>query len=103
MKKTYLKLLYKHLGLFLFLIMLLVALITFDDYGMSWDENTQRTTGQINYDYVFSDDTSLLTWADKDYGVAFELPLIILEKVFNLEDSRSIFIMRHLATHFFSL
>ena len=94
---------HQHLGVLLFLVMFLIAFMTFDEYGMSWDESTQRETGQVSYNYVFSDDTSLLTWKDKDYGVAFELPLIILEKVFNLKDSREIFIMRHFATHCFFL
>jgi hypothetical protein len=101
--KTYLNFLHQHLGLFLFLIMLIIALMTFDNYGMSWDESIQRKTGQVNYDYVFSDDNSLSTWKDKDYGVAFELPLIMLEKVFNLKDSRDIYIFRHLVTHIFFL
>jgi heme/copper-type cytochrome/quinol oxidase subunit 2 len=83
--------------------MFVVALFTFDSYGVSWDEPTQRETGQVSYDYVFSDNDGLLTWKDRDYGVAFELPLIIIEEVFNLEDTRSIYMMRHLVTHFFFL
>lgn len=101
--KTYLNFLNRHLGVFLLLIMLLVGILTFDNYGVSWDEPTQRETGQVSYNYVFSDDDALLTWKDRDYGVAFELPLIIIEEVLNLEDSRSIYIMRHLVTHCFFL
>lgn len=93
----------KHLGFFLFAAALFVAMFTYDDYGLTWDEPIQRQTGIISYDYAFSGDTTLLTWKDKDYGVAFELPLILLENAFNLEDSRDIFLMRHFVTHCFFL
>lgn len=93
----------KHLGLVLFLIMGTIALFTFDDYGISWDEMIQRKTGLINYNYIFSGDEQLLKWKDKDYGVAFELPLIIIEKTLNLTDSRDIYLSRHLLTHLFFL
>lgn len=83
--------------------MCIIALISFDEYGISWDEEAQRKTGIVNYEYIFSNSQELLTWFDRDYGVAFELPLIILEKVLNLTDSRDIFFMRHLVTHLFFL
>ncbi|MEO5776302.1 MAG: glycosyltransferase family 39 protein [Flavobacterium sp.] len=103
MKKNYLSFLHQHLGFFLFLIMLLIGLLTFDSYGISWDESVSRTNGVISATYAFSDDNRLLTWKDRDYGVAFEIPLVVLEKTFNLTDSRSIYLMRHLVTHLFFL
>lgn len=93
----------KNLGLLLCISMCIIALISFDEYGISWDEEAQRKTGIVNYEYIFSNSQELLTWFDRDYGVAFELPLIILEKVLNLTDSRDIFFMRHLVTHLFFL
>jgi len=90
-------------GLLLLLLLSLVGLLTYDEYGISFDEKTQRTTGEISYKYVFSDNEELLEWKDRDYGVAFELPLIIAEKLLGLEDSRSIYLSRHLITHFFFL
>jgi hypothetical protein len=89
----------KNLGASLFFVMLFIALFTYHRYGISWDEGMQRMTGYHNYNYAFKGDDSLLTWKDKDYGAGFELPLIILEKVFKLEDSRDIFLMRHFFTH----
>ncbi len=102
-KGKFFSFIHKHIGLILFFIMILLALISFDEYGVSWDEPQQRRTGEVSYNYVFSKDSSLLTWKDRDYGVAFELPLIILEKTFNLTDSRNIYLMRHLVTHLFFL
>ena len=103
MKNNHFNLVHQHLGLILFIIAFIIALFTYENYGMSWDEPMQKRTGEINYDYIFSNDNSLLTWKDRDYGVAFEVPLIIIEKVLNLNDSRDIFTMRHLVTHCFFL
>lgn len=102
-KQTFTKLINKHLGLILFCIMLIIALISFKKYGVSWDESMQHETGIISYNYVFSNDSALLTWHDREYGVAFELPLIMLEKIFHLTDKRDIYLMRHLVTHLFYL
>lgn len=96
-------LLYQYIGLVLFAVSLLIAFVSFDEYGINWDETQQKRTGEVAYNYVFSNDNSLLEWKDRDYGVAFELPLIILEKGLNLNDSRDIYLMRHLVTHFFFL
>jgi hypothetical protein len=82
---------------------MLIALFSFDEYGVSWDEPQSRNNGRITYNYIFENDTELLTYHDRDYGVAIELPLYILEKVFQLNDSRSVYIMRHLFTHLFFL
>ena len=93
----------KYIGQLLFIVALSVAVLSFDQYGMSWDEPMQRMTGNVSYDYVFSNDPSLFKWIDKDYGVVFELPLIILEKTLNLSDPREVHLMRHLVAHIFFL
>jgi hypothetical protein len=103
MKNNNFNLAQQHIGLILLITAFIIALFTYEKYGMSWDEPMQRKTGEINYDYIFSNDNSLLTWQDRDYGVAFEVPLIIIEKALNLNDSRDIFTMRHLVTHCFFL
>ncbi len=90
-------------GSILFFLLAILGVLTVSDYGISWDEDIQRQTGLINYNYIFNGDSSLLTWKDRDYGVAFELPLIFAEKVFGLTDYHSIFVLRHLITHLFFL
>ncbi len=80
----------KNLGLMLLTLTIIISLFTFKDYGVSWDEFAQRLTGTINYNYVFLNDNELLDFYDRDYGVAFELPLIIIEKSFNITDTRDI-------------
>jgi hypothetical protein len=93
----------RYLGIILLVIACVIALISYDEYGISWDEAAQRNIGNVSAKYVFSDNKDLLKLKDRDYGVAFELPLIIIEKALDLRDSRSIFLMRHLVTHFFFL
>ena len=93
----------KHLDLVLFVAALVVALPLWQDFGLSWDELAQWDMGQMSYAYVFRGDEALLSFRNNDYGVAFELPLIMLEKILGLEDTRDVYLMRHLATHVFFL
>lgn len=93
----------RHLEWLLLLAMTIVAILTFEKYGVGWDEPMQRDKGFVSYDYVFSGDTTLLGFFDRPYGVVFELPLVIIEKVFNLTDTRDIYMMRHFIAHLFFL
>ena len=88
-----------------------------DDYGVAVDEDTQRLIGQqaVNYvlpgaavlpaDRLLSDpDYGPAPEAeDRYYGVAFEAPLILAERLLGLADSRAVFLTRHLLTHLFFL
>lgn len=91
------------LGLVLLIIAITVGYVSYEQYGIGLDEKTQRQTGLISYDYIFSDSTELLTWKDRDYGVAFELPLIAFERALGLTDVRHIYLARHALTHAFFL
>jgi hypothetical protein len=73
------------------------------NYGIAWDEPLQRVIGQRTYDYVFNGDKTLNDFKNRDYGVAVELPLIVLEKALGLKDTREVYRMRHLAIHLFFL
>ncbi len=81
-----------------FIIFLTIGLAVFDDYGLSWDERIYRQNGIVSYDYVFKGEDSLDEYSEREYGTAFELLLIFCERVLKLEDSRDIFLMRHLFT-----
>lgn len=94
-----LKKVYKFSGEILLICTVLIAFFTFTNYGVSWDEPQQRETGLVNYDYIFTSSTALHSWVDRDYGVAFELPLIFVEKIFGFETIREIYFSRHLITH----
>ena len=78
-----------------------VGLAVLDDYGMSLDEDWQRVIGASAVDYVLGNDYAPRRYTDWYYGVAFEAPLIGLERILGLEDTRAIYLSRHLVTHLF--
>ncbi|MDO8573432.1 MAG: glycosyltransferase family 39 protein [Candidatus Daviesbacteria bacterium] len=85
--------------LLFFLTYLSIGLFIYKDYGISWDEPSQRQVGYVNYVYLTGKDKEVLSnFADKYYGPVFELPLIIMERVLRVEDPKTIYQMRHLIT-----
>src|SRR6478672_11697011 len=96
---------------FFFILLLLLGISQYRDYGISWDETKQRLTGAVTLKYVaeafhvpaamapWKDRLpSLATYPDRDYGVAFEAPAFALEQLLRLEDYRDIYMFRHLLT-----
>ena len=81
----------------------IVGAAVLDDYGVSTDEATQRSIGNAALDYILGDRDALLDDRNRFYGVAFEAPLVAVERVLRLEDSRAIHLSRHLLTHLFFL
>ena len=76
--------------------------VVLDDYGISTDEDAQRRIAQANADYIVTGDTDGLDYRDYRYfGVAFEMPLLLAERALRLQDSRHIYLTRHLLTHLF--
>lgn len=90
-------------GVVLFVIFLIIGLICYKDYGVSFDEPEQRRIGTVSYNYVMQGDDSLMRFYNRAYGVGFELPLILMEKGLKLETSRSIYLARHIVSHLFFL
>lgn len=83
-----------------FVLFLLFGLRIFDDYGIAWDEQIQRELGLNNYRYIAGGDKKLVDeyYHDKYYGPVFELLLIFIEHQLRLDDSRNVYLMRHLVT-----
>ena len=81
----------------------IVGVAILDDYGMTWDEPNQRLTAVAVADYALgaSEGTPHRYKHDRYYGVAFEMPLLLLERALGLQDTRPIYLMRHLVTHLF--
>ena len=70
-----------------------------DDYGAGWDSDTQRQIASANADYIINGNVDDLYRKDfRYYGVAFEMPLLLLERALGLRDSRDIYLTRHLIT-----
>ena len=72
-----------------------------DDYGIGVDEINQRRIAEANLNYILGDSDALNTEVKRFYGIAFELPLLLIERALGLRDSRDIYLMRHLAIHLF--
>jgi len=84
-------------GLF-FIAYLCAGLLVFRDYGFSCDEAVQRELGRRVYNFVFEKDQSLYSAINVYHGPLFQFVLVALEKVLNLQDTREIYLMRHLVT-----
>ncbi len=76
-----------------------------DDYGITEDEYIQPGIVRANAEYIATGDISGLSqdvdFARRYYGVAFEMPLLLAERAPGLQDSRHIYLMRHIVTHLF--
>ncbi len=82
------------------------GMVVLDDYGVGVDEQIQRHIGHATVDYMLGDAETLLpSYAPfhRFYGVVFEVPLVLVERLLDLTDSRAIHLSRHLLTHLFFL
>ena len=94
------------LSLAVCLLFTAVGIAALDDYGVSWDGPAQRRIAEQNAAYIMGDRDALKRdpdglprYHDRFYGIAFELPLLLVERVLGLDDSRDIYLTRHLLTH----
>ena len=82
----------------------LVGALVVDDYGVSPDEMVQRRVGNEALDYLAGDGELVFAQPHLRYfGMAFEAPLVLAERILGLEDSRDIYLGRHVLTHLFFL
>jgi len=90
-------------GILMLVVLVIIGLMTNNDYGICWDEFYQRRTAMVTWDYVFNGKNDLMEYMDRQYGVGFELPLIALEKMLGYTKLGDIYHMRHMVTHLFFL
>jgi len=90
----------RHSAIVALAVFAVVGVAVLDDYGMTLDSESHRTIGRLAFDYILGDEDSLIEGHhDRYYGVAFEVPLIAVERLLRLEDSREIHLSRRLLTH----
>lgn len=86
---------------------LLLGLLVYGDYGMSWDEQLQRQHGLVSAQYVntvfpYTDKQynwrALESYEHRHYGVVFSLPMAWLEDALNLDTFRQRYRLRHCCT-----
>ena len=93
----------RHSAIIALAVFAIVGVAVLDDYGVAMDEYLQWQSGAVAFDYILGNEDSLRGGVDRFYGVAFEVPLIAVERALGLEDSRDIHLSRHLLTHAFFL
>jgi len=94
-----------------FSLYLIIGIFFFKDYGISADEDINRLNGLVSLKYIlqkigfenyfnekFHNIPDLLSYDDNIYGVVFDLPLALLEFIFNFDDLREVYLFRHLIT-----
>ena len=98
-----------HSGLMVCGLFLLVGLALVGDYGIGADQQTQRRIATANMDYILgradgilvSNGREGLVPSDRFYGVAFELPLLLAERLLGREDLYYVNRLRLTLTHLF--
>jgi len=85
-----------------FLILLLIGVLSYKDYGISWDEPIQRKFGLAVFNYIFNGSDQMFKSSEKYYGPVFEFILVVVEKVLNLTLEKEIYQIRHLFTFIFN-
>ena len=86
---------------------LLAGALALDDYGIGNDERAQRAIGIAALDYLAGDGERAFDHLpgpqDEYYGAVFEAPLVLIERILGLEDSRDVLLTRHILTYLFFL
>ena len=79
----------------------IVGIAALDDYGMTYDSTHHRATAAGVADYALGASEEPPGWHSNDryYGVAFQMPLLLTERSLGLQDTRHIYLTRHLITH----
>ena len=93
-----------HNGALVCALFLIVGLGVLDDYGVLRDEEGERRVARSKLHFIMSGDEATLPQGPvRYYGIAFELPALLVERMLGLEDSRSHYLTRHLLIHLFFL
>lgn len=102
------------LAVIFFLLIIILGLSIYSDYGISVDEYIERDTGLITLKYFLTtvlgktdlpeqlkNMPDLLTYEDKDYGMVLQMPLVLIEYFSNFSlDMRTVLKIRHLWVYF---
>mgnify|MGYP003729416623 CR=1 FL=1 len=103
-----------------FFALLTVGYLIFPDYGISLDEDNTRISGFVSLKYIFeilfphlvneidkfTNIPSMTEWNEQGIGVIFDLPAAFLELIFNINDTRQYYLLRHFLNYlifFFSV
>ena len=98
----------RHSGVITIVLFLVAGIIVLDDYGVSIDEDDQRWIANANVELIMGREAGHFTnhAHNRFYGAAFELPLVLIERVLSIEYThirRGVHLSRHIITHLFFL
>jgi len=95
----------RHSAIVALAVFAIVGVSVLDDYGFAIDEHFYRDMGVASLDYILGDEDALIEKGHlhRYFGVAFEVPLIAVERVLRLDDFRSVHLSRRLISHAFFL
>lgn len=95
--------------LLVFSILLLTGLLSYQDYGVSTDEEACHFRAVVTAKYISetvglrfafpANIPAMADYSDRDHGVLFDLVAYGIERLLGLQDSRQIFIFKHLLTY----
>jgi hypothetical protein len=91
--------------------LLLLGLLIYKDYGISFDEFFEWSTGLVTLKYLvevfaphlltevewLKDVEALETYSDADHGITVALPLVVLKSLLGIKTWEGMFFFRHLA------
>ena len=100
-----------------FFTLFTVGFLIFPDYGISIDEDNTRINGFVSLKYIFeiffpnlineidkfTNIPSMSEWDEQGVGIIFDLPTAFIEWIFQIEDSRKYYLMRHFVNFLFFL
>jgi len=101
---------YKTIVTAFFVAVFILAVCIVRDFGISFDEGTNRLNGFVSLGYIvdlirpqfykthFAGVPVLAQYKDNDYGVFFELPAVIIEYAFRITDETKIAYLHHFLT-----
>ncbi len=81
----------------------IAGIVVLDDYGMIYDSTHDRATAIAVANYALGASEEPPGWHrhDRYYGASFQMPLLLVERALGLQDTRHIYLTRHLLTHLF--
>ena len=100
-RRAAVNLLSAHGGLLLCGLFMLAGIFWAEGYGIVGDELNQRITARANLNYIAGrvDQIDPFDPSDRFYGISFELPLLLAERVLGLEDYYNVRWLRSTLIH----
>jgi len=84
-----------------FVLVVLVGLIAFRSYGISWDEKALYVLGSMGYDTVFSGKAWPTSTGIRFHGAWLEIVIKTIENILSLNYARHVFWLRHIVSYLF--